>query len=140
MTMILMLDLSSRLILVEIHLPVGHLCVCVSSMGLVGLFWISSATPVVLPGRSVSCPCAPIPMKSGGSCSMKFCMSCSAFQSVPVSPIMCMFSALMRLVMVLVLGIHLSPCVLCFQSLMLIVAIVSVCLAGCGFLLFWCVL
>ena len=102
-----------------------------SSMGLVGLFCMSRATPVVLAGLSGSCPWAPIPMNSGGSCDMNCWISSSDFQSVPVRASMLMCSSLMRLVMVLVLGIHLSPWVLCFHPLMLIVAIFSVCFLGC---------
>ena len=63
----LILDLSSLLSLADIHLPVGHLLICVNSTGLVGVLSASIATPVVLSGLSGSNPNAATPIMSGGS-------------------------------------------------------------------------
>ena len=96
----LMLDLSSLLSLADIHLPVGHLLICVNSTGLVGVLSASKATPVVLNGLSGSKPNAATPIMSGGSCCMNCVISSSDFQSVPESPSTSSASALISEAMV----------------------------------------
>ena len=123
-----MLDLSSLLSLADIHLPVGHLLICVNSTGLVGVLSARIATPVVLSGLSGSNPNAATPIMSGGSWCMNCVISSSDFQSVPDSPSTSSASALISEAMVLALGIQLSPLVLCFQPFVFRVAIFSTCL------------
>ena len=60
--MSLMLDLSSRFSLADIHLPVGHFLMCVNSTGLVGVLCANIATPVVLNGLSGVKPKAATPL------------------------------------------------------------------------------